>query len=546
MASAVVQQRNASLEGADATLEDCVPVFLTGNEPITCASIACQNQHGSNLHFYRFPRHPERCKEWAENCGNGSLLGKSTAELNQNHYLCSLHFDSSQFQQGDDSSHLVPDAVPTLFTIRAGAQHLEMDHDYSALAVPDETPRPPGLQGVTKPMIVRVAAPQGISILRQPAPVVDKPVAQAMASSTLNESESSANSDSALSKPVAAMKLSPSPKPTINLQQLKALTAIPLQKAPSVLQQKAPSMPQQNAPAVPQQKVPTVPQQNVPTVPQQKVPTVPQQNVPTVSQQKAPVAMPAPQRKSLLTKRRLAPTPKESPLQKYMLLCAELKGDLKFVQKQKEGLETMFTGLQDVLIQEAKTLRMEDVVLLTGALVKFQQDRYHREPISSAEKSLSALWLKHTQKGDPSKAMKRPVIEIAVFVFDHTLPGQIILGRRKQLLGGGLYQVPCSEVEFGETWEEAAYREVLESTTIHIRDIAICSIVDTVEPQADYHSVTVFMRGVADTTQTALPTAMQPDRCDSWHWRPWDSLPPPSDLYWPLRDYRLEGLQPFP
>ncbi|XP_029844780.2 uncharacterized protein LOC8038536 isoform X2 [Ixodes scapularis] len=496
MASAVVLQSKASLEDADATLDDCVPVFLTGNEPITCASIACQNQHGSNLHFYRFPKQPGRCKEWAENCGNGSLL--------------------------------VPDAVPTLFTIRAGAQHLEMDHDYSALAAPDETPRPPGLQGVTKPMIVRVAAPQGISILR--APAVDKPLAQAMSSSTLDESESSANSDSALSKPVAAMKLSPSPKPTISLQQLKALTAIPQQKASSVPQQKAPSVPQQKAPSVPQQKAPTVLQQEVPTVPQQK----------------APVAVPAPQRKSLLTKRRLAPTPKESPLQKYMLLCAELKGDLKFVQKQKEGLETMFTGLQDVLIQEAKTLRMEDIVLITGALVKFQQERYRREPISSAEKSLSALWLKHTQKGDPSKAMKRPVIEIAVFVFDHTLPGQIILGRRKQLLGGGLYQVPCSEVEFGETWEEAAYREVLESTTIHIRDIAICSIVDTVEPQADYHSVTVFMRGVADTTQTALPTAMQPDRCDSWHWRPWDSLPPPSDLYWPLRDYRLEGLQPFP
>ncbi|CAN7991187.1 unnamed protein product [Ixodes hexagonus] len=508
MAGAVVQRSSTSLESTDATNEDCDPVLLTGNELITCASIACQSQSRSSTSFYRFPREPQRCKKWAESCGNSALLGKSAAELNQSHYLCSLHFDSSQFQQGDDSSRLVADAMPTLFTIRAGTQHLEMDHDYSALATPNETPRPPGPQGVTKPMIVRVAAPQGISILKQPALVADKPIAQAVSSATRDESVTSANNDSTLSKPVAAMKLAPSPKPATTVQQQKALITIPQKKA-------------------------------LMTVPQQKTLT-------TVQQQKVPFPVPAPQRKSLLAKRRLAPSPKETPLQKYMLLCAELKGDLKLLQKQKEVLETMFTGLQDVLVQEAKTLRMEDVVLLTGALVKFQQDKYRREPISSAEKNLSALWQKHTQKGDPSRAMKRPVVEIAVFVFDRTLPGQIILGRRKQLLGGGLYQVPCSEVEFGETWEEAAYREVLESTTIHIRDVAICSIVDTVEPQADYHSVTVFMRGVADTTQTALPTAMQPDRCDSWHWRPWDSLPPPSDLYWPLRDYQLEGLQPFP
>lgn len=142
--------------------------------------------------------------------------------------------------------------------------------------------------------------------------------------------------------------------------------------------------------------------------------------------------------------------------------------------------------------------------------------------------------------------MKRPVTEIAVFVVDDSLPDHVVLGRRKDLLGGGLYQVPCGEIEFGETWEEAAYREVLESTAMHVHNIAVCSIVDTVEHGAGYHSVTVFMRGVVDASHATLPQPVQPDRCDSWHWRPWQELPTPSELFWPLRDYKLEGLKPFP
>lgn len=253
----------------------------------------------------------------------------------------------------------------------------------------------------------------------------------------------------------------------------------------------------------------------------------------------------ASQRKPAAQPRRTTPTSKDTPLQKYMLLCAELKSQLKSIEKFKGPLEHLFSGLQELLVKEAELLNMEDGALLLGSLVKFLRERYCREPKSVAEKTLFALWQQH-QQSLPHKPKRRPFAQVAVFVTDKSKPGHVVLGKRKEFLGGGLYQVPCGEIEFGETWEEAARREVLESVAMNICDLKVCSVVDTVEQTVGYHAVTVFVRSAVDPSRRTEPRAMQPDRSDSWHWRLWHELPSPSELYWPLRDYKMEGLLPFP
>lgn len=235
---------------------------------------------------------------------------------------------------------------------------------------------------------------------------------------------------------------------------------------------------------------------------------------------------------------------KETPLQKYMLLCSELKSDLKGLQKHREEGEKLSADILNLLLKQTDLLPFEDAILLTGAVVNFLEDRYRLTAQNSIESAVKMVQEEQLLQGT-TQTRKQPTAEVAVFVLNEQMPGQVILGKRRITVGGGLYQVPCGEIEFGETWEEAAYREVFESTSLHITRVSVCSIVDTVEHSANYHGVTVFMRGFVDARWGVEPRALQPCRCDSWHWRKWADMPPADALYWSLRDYTLENLQPF-
>lgn len=466
------------------TDDECEPLLATSDRPIYCASNTCRNCSSGNsskdssaqpVHFYRFPRDAARCKQWIDNCGNRALLGKSVADACLNNYLCILHFTTSQFESGEGSRRLIPDAVPTLFT-PVNVHHLLTDHDYLSVSLHCEQPSPKA----KPPTVVRVAKPR-VSILKH---------------TTTPRSQDTPGLSTAASENSAAVS-------TLSTEQ-------------------------------PRSGALTQARGTAKAAPMNAVVPVPHRKPQTAGSQRKPPPQP----------RRIAPTSKETPLQKYMLLCAELKGQLKSIQKCKGPLEHLFSGLQELLVKEAELLNMEDGALLLGSLVKFLRDRYSLEPKSSAEKTLCTLWQNHQQKL-PHVPKRRPFAQVAVFVTDKSKPGYVVLGKRKEFVGGGLYQVPCGEIEFGETWEEAARREVLESVAMYICDLKVCSVVDSVEATIGYHAVTVFVRSAVDASRPTEPRAMQPDRSDSWHWRLWHELPSSSELYWPLRDYKMEGLHPF-
>ncbi|XP_037271656.2 uncharacterized protein LOC119163698 [Rhipicephalus microplus] len=469
--------------------DECEPLLATSYRQIYCASnTCCANGSGSyaeGLHFYRFPEDVTRCRQWVENCGNGTLSGRPVTELHRNTYLCRAHFDATQFETRDGSRRLRPDAVPTVFT-PVNFQHLEMDHDYLS-ASPRVVPQPSQAES---PTLIRVL-PREVA------------------------------SNEALSR--AGLQISAAGSEPVESMTSNNGTDLPGTDNASTIEPTAATL--------------TKPRAAVAATPQ-KVPA----GTPHRRQQTAHVQR---KQQSVLF-RRVAPPAKETPLQKYMLLCAEFKTELKLVEKRKETFERLFTGVQELLFQEAELLNTEDTAILAGSLVKFQQERYCRRPDGAAEKVLCSLWSRY-QKKQPQKVQQRPFAQVAVFVMAESQPGRVILGRRKSLLGGGLYQVPCGEIEFGETWEEAACREVFESTAMYVSNVSVCSVVDTVEEAAGYHAVTVFMRGTVGSSLVAPePEAMQPDLCDCWHWRQWEEFPSLNELHWPLRDYKAEGLQPFP
>lgn len=54
--------------------------------------------------------------------------------------------------------------------------------------------------------------------------------------------------------------------------------------------------------------------------------------------------------------------------------------------------------------------------------------------------------------------------------------GKVLVGRRKGSHGGGAWAVPGGSLEFGETVEECARREVLEETGLRLGDISQCEM----------------------------------------------------------------------
>ncbi|XP_037403463.1 THAP domain containing 12a isoform X3 [Pygocentrus nattereri] len=62
--------------------------------PNFCAALHCSRMSShSVLAFFRFPRDPERCKKWVENCCRSDLRDKTPEHLNKYHRLCARHFE---------------------------------------------------------------------------------------------------------------------------------------------------------------------------------------------------------------------------------------------------------------------------------------------------------------------------------------------------------------------------------------------------------------------------------------------------------------------
>ena len=111
---------------------------------------------------------------------------------------------------------------------------------------------------------------------------------------------------------------------------------------------------------------------------------------------------------------------------------------------------------------------------------------------------------------------------------------KILLGRRhddpekasSQLNGAGKWTMPGGKLDFGETFEEGAKREVKEETGIELNTAkVICVNNDKVETA---HFVTI---GLFSEDFNGEPKVMEPDEITEWQWFDLDNLPSP--IYFP-------------
>ncbi|KFK41301.1 hypothetical protein AALP_AA2G112500 [Arabis alpina] len=134
-----------------------------------------------------------------------------------------------------------------------------------------------------------------------------------------------------------------------------------------------------------------------------------------------------------------------------------------------------------------------------------------------------------------------PKVAVVVFVIKGK---SVLLGKRRSSIGHSTFALPGGHLEFGESFEECAAREVMEETGLEIEKTTLLTVTNNVfnEAPKPSHYVTVFMRAtLVDSSQE--PRNMEPEKCEGWDWFDWLNLPTP--LFWPLEKMAKSGFSPF-
>ncbi|MGM0403323.1 MAG: nucleotide triphosphate diphosphatase NUDT15 [Thermodesulfobacteriota bacterium] len=102
--------------------------------------------------------------------------------------------------------------------------------------------------------------------------------------------------------------------------------------------------------------------------------------------------------------------------------------------------------------------------------------------------------------------------------------GRILLGKRIGSHGAGTWALPGGHLEYGETVEDCAVREVREETGLAIDVLGRGPYTSDVFPEAKKHYITLFVEARSDKGE---PQILEPTRCLSWQWFSWSALPEP-------------------
>jgi 8-oxo-dGTP diphosphatase len=110
---------------------------------------------------------------------------------------------------------------------------------------------------------------------------------------------------------------------------------------------------------------------------------------------------------------------------------------------------------------------------------------------------------------------KRPLVGIAVIVIKDK---RVLLGKRKSSHGAGTWAFPGGHLEFNETIEACAVREVLEETGVRIKNLRCGPYTNDIFAAEGKHYVTLFV--IADY-HSGAPVVREPHKCEKWEWSEW-------------------------
>jgi 8-oxo-dGTP diphosphatase len=118
--------------------------------------------------------------------------------------------------------------------------------------------------------------------------------------------------------------------------------------------------------------------------------------------------------------------------------------------------------------------------------------------------------------------------------------GKVLLGKRKGAHGEGSWCFPGGHLEFNESPEDCARREVREEIGISLKQLRRGPFTNDIFEGERKHYVTLFM--IAEYGSGEVKT-MEPEKCDAWEWFAWSDLPQP--LFLPIQNLLKENFCPF-
>jgi 8-oxo-dGTP diphosphatase len=147
----------------------------------------------------------------------------------------------------------------------------------------------------------------------------------------------------------------------------------------------------------------------------------------------------------------------------------------------------------------------------------------------------------------PKVTPSRPMVGVGVCIYRELADAEkrpytaVLLHERLTTHATGMHSFPGGHLEYGESWEECAIREVREECgdDLVITAPEFWTVHNTVYQDEGKHYVTVIMRArwIAGGTVNT-----EPDKGADWHWYPWDAMPSP--LMEPIRESYQSGLRP--
>ncbi|KAK0123365.1 hypothetical protein ONS96_010357 [Cadophora gregata f. sp. sojae] len=118
-------------------------------------------------------------------------------------------------------------------------------------------------------------------------------------------------------------------------------------------------------------------------------------------------------------------------------------------------------------------------------------------------------------------------VGVGVFILESSSESpsnpSFLIGKRIGSHGAGTYALPGGHLEFGETPEECAAREVLEETGLKISNIKFSTATNDVMEKDEKHYITLFVVGVRDDV-SQVPEVLEKEKCEGWEWLRWEEL----------------------
>lgn len=129
--------------------------------------------------------------------------------------------------------------------------------------------------------------------------------------------------------------------------------------------------------------------------------------------------------------------------------------------------------------------------------------------------------------------MKKQVPRVGLGVLVINNKNEILLGKRKGAHGANMWAPPGGHLEFGESFEHCAIREVFEETGLNISNPKFLAVTSDFFDTDEKHYISVFMTVIYPENQTIKNK--ESDKVEEWLWFKLSQLP--TGLFTPLSNF---------